>query len=222
MAELFSFSKSSRPKTERCLELVPEQGSNYEINSRFQTIDELTNRLNEILKPGATEIIEDLEIVLVRESAALRKSDRKTQLAEYIAHIQPLQQSYQMCCQEISSRLSRHKHFILGWHGLPTQLIENSKQGDVIARAISWVQVQNHPIMFQIRHTFIAQGSECTVYREIYEGQLHAQIKTHDPDEVVLRYQGDTTPNAPALIADFKAAVTKAVTLISRRIQSGT
>jgi serine/threonine protein kinase len=220
----YSISGKVQDELQRdALNLFFSRGLNYEIDFRFQTIDELITRLNEILKPKTTEITEDLETVVAREAAALRKSDRKTQLAEYITCIQPLQQSYQLCCQDISSKLSKQRSFSLGWQAMTTQLTENSEQGEIIARVVAWVVVQNHPIMFQIHHTFISQGSECTVYRDIREGPLNSrtQIKIADPAVVVLRYKGDTAPNAPAIITDFKAAITKAITLISHKIQSG-
>ncbi|HLZ53072.1 MAG TPA: hypothetical protein VKS19_01205, partial [Verrucomicrobiae bacterium] len=193
----------------------------YEIDFRFQTIDELITRLSEILNPKANEVVEDLDIVIDRESATLRRRDRKTQLAEYIANVFPLHQSYQMCLQTILAKLSRQRSFSVGWQGTITQLAESSEQGDVFARVVAWVMVQSHPTVFQIHHTFVAQGTECTVYREIREGQIHSPTTSVDPSVVVLRYQGDNAPDAPAIIADFRAGITKAITLISHKIQSG-
>ena len=218
----FTYSPSEKVKDEpqrNALNLFLSKGLNYEIDFRFQTIDELITRLGEILKPPTTEIVEDLDAVIARESAALRKSDRKTQLAEYISMVQPLQQSYNQCWIQIQSKLTRQKSFTLGWSGMSTSLNESGNEGDVFARFVCFVSVQNHPIMIQVHHIFIARGIECTVYREIREGQMNTQTKIVEPAVVALRYQGEATPNGATLIADMNAAVTKAITIISRKVQ---
>jgi serine/threonine protein kinase len=216
----YSLSEKVKDESQRnALNLFLGKGLNYEIDFRFQTIDELITRLGEIIKPPTTEIVEDLDTVIARESAALRKSDRKTQLSEYISMVQPLQQSYNQCWNQIQLKMSKQRSFSFGWSVMSTSLTENGKEGDIFARIVCFVSVQNHPIMIQVHHIFVAHGIECTVYREIREGQQHTQTKIIDSPIVALRYQGESSPNGATLIADMNAAVTKAITIISRKVQ---
>jgi serine/threonine protein kinase len=204
------------------LDLFFNRGLNYEIDFRFQTIDELISRLKELLNPSTTQIPEDMETVVAREVAALRKSDRRTQIAEYAANVQTLRQSYDLCCNDIARKLGNQNKFRFGWMGMTMANAQVFEGGEVIAFTIATLSVENHSVTFQIRHTFVAQGSECTVYRDILDGPPNSsQQKIADQSAVVLRYKGETTPSAGFLVADFKAGVTKGITLISRKILSG-
>ena len=218
----YSISNKIQVESQRdALNLFFSRGLNYEIDLRFQTLDELAIRLNEILKPRTDEIVEDLDTVLAREAAALRKNDRKTQLSEYVANIQPINQSYNICFNEISTKLARQK-FSLGWQGMATGINEKTSDGDIIGRVVCWVAVQNHPHIIQIHHKFVCHGSECTVYRELLEGPPHQATKTVEATVVVYRYQADlAAPNGAVLIADLKKAITKAITIISHKVQGG-
>ena len=53
-----------------------DRGLNDELDSRFQSVDELVGRLYEIANPASKPAVEDLDAVAARESAALRKNDR--------------------------------------------------------------------------------------------------------------------------------------------------
>ena len=209
------------------LNLLLNRGLNYEIDSRFQTIDELTNRLVEILRPGSKEIVEDLETVLLRETTTLRKNDRTTQLNEYYRNLQPLYQSIMSRINETQARLQQHKdyfHLLQEGAGQFEKLNKKTEQGDLIARTRFGCGTRNHVLFLQIRYTVVAQGSECTIYRDIEEGQFHEKSKPVDPPWLVLRYQGDcdlSIPDKAVVVADVEKAVSKAVTIISQRIQSG-
>ena len=159
------------------LNLLLNRGLSYEIDSRFQTIDELTNRLEEILKPGSKETSEDLEMVLIRETTALRKNNRATQLNEYYKNVLPLQQSMLSRFNEIQATLQKHRDFfyLLLEHNLSFQnfsfqkLNEKPPQGDLVTSNKFGCGAHNHPIFLQIRYMVIAQGSECSIYSVIFE-----------------------------------------------------
>lgn len=209
------------------LNLLLNRGFNYELDSRFQTIDELTNRLEEILKPGSKEITEDLETVLIRETAALRKNDRTTQLNEYYRNVQPLSQSMVMRFNDIQARLQKHRDFFyLLMHNQPMffeKLNSKTELGDMVARTRFGCGAQNQNIFMQIQYTVAAQGSECSIYREIGEGHFHVQARQVEPPILVLRYQGDcnlSQSESHLIVADMEKAVTKAITLMSHRIQN--
>jgi serine/threonine protein kinase len=67
-----------------------DRGLNYELDARFQTVEELVGRLNEVANPAVKPVPEDLDAVASRESAALRKNDRKTQLSNYSTNAQSI------------------------------------------------------------------------------------------------------------------------------------
>jgi hypothetical protein len=69
----------------------------------------------------------------------------------------------------------------------------------------------------------IAQGSECSIYRDFRKGQFHEPSKPADSPTLVLRFQGDSalsTPDAAIVVADMDKAVSKAITIISQKIQN--
>ena len=208
------------------LNLLLNRGLNYEIDSRFQTIDDLINRLEEILKPGSKEIVEDLETVLTRETAALRKNDRTTQLNEYFQNVQTLQQSIGIRLNDIAVRLQKHRNFFYmnQIQGQLEKLNGKTSQGDLLAsKKFSFGAYNHQNIHLQINYTIVAQGSECSIYREILEGHFHVTPKPVDPQILVLRYNADfgfSTLDAAVVIADMDNAVAKTITIISNKIQS--
>jgi len=178
------------------LNLFFNRGFNYEIDSRFQTVDELFSRLEEILKPEGKAPVEDLEVVVEREAAALRKNDRKTQLSIYFSNATTLQQSLNQCLNEISRTLQKHRSFSVSWRELMDHNRLNGKtdQGDLIARATLGLSVQNHQIIRLIRYTVISKGTECGIYRAIEEDVPGSQTKTVEPLMLICRYDGDLSP----------------------------
>ena len=213
------------------LNLLLNRGLSYEIDSRFQTIDELTNRLEDILKPGSKETSEDLEMVLIRETTALRKNNRATQLNEYYQNMQSLHQSMVLRLNEIQARLQKHRDFFylsqennLSFLNFSFQKSdEKRQQGDLVASNKFGCGAHNHPIFLQIRYMVFAQGSECSIYRDIREGNFHETPKHIDSPILVLRYQGDSalsTPEAAVVVADIDKVVSKAITIISQKIQN--
>ncbi len=210
------------------LNLLLNRGLNYEIDSRFQTIDELTNRLVEILNPGSQEISEDLETVLIRETAALRKNDRTTQLNEYFENVQSLHQSMILKLSEITTRFQNHRNFfyLMPISGRFERLNGKTQEGDLLALERFGFGAHNHQkIALQIHYKVVAQGAECSIYREIFEGQPHQPpSKSIESAVLVLRYQGDSpiiTSDAAIVVADMGKAVSKAITIISNKIQTG-
>src|SRR6266404_5840969 len=131
----YSLSEKVKDELQRdALDLFFSRGLNYEIDYRFQTIDELTTRLKEILMPKAADLIEDFDVVVAREAAALRKNDRKTQLAEYIANVQSLHPPFQLFSNEISKKLSNHRNFSYQYQGIGTRDPPlDTEQGQLIA-----------------------------------------------------------------------------------------
>jgi serine/threonine protein kinase len=162
-----NFSLTGKIQTKNqlsALNLFFSRGFSNEIDSRFQTVDELIGRLLEILKPDTVAVVEDLDAVIARETSALRKNDRKTQLSLHHTNTTPLHQSMWQCFQEIHSKLVKHGNFSVAFvQNLSNRLEEKSPHGDIIARAVIIVAVQHHQISWHINYLAISQGTECAM-----------------------------------------------------------
>jgi serine/threonine protein kinase len=219
----YSLSKKiQNPSYVTALDLLLRRGLSYEIDLRFQTIDELINRLEEILKPGSEVAPENLDTVIARETAALRKNDRKTQLAEFFRHAQGLEQSLKLRLNDITRRLGTNKSFyVMDVHNAFNSANEKVAEGELIGRRIFAIGVHNHQLLFQIHYLVIAQGPECAIYRELLDGQFHEQTKQVEKPVLVLRYQEDSLPDASIIVKDLDVGIARAITLLSHRVQSG-
>jgi serine/threonine protein kinase len=221
-----------------------DKGLSYELDQRFQTVDELSNRLNEILAPSAIQPTEDLEAVAARADAALRKNDRKTQLAEYFKVALTLQNPVMSHMAIVKQKLSKYNRFDLMWGHLVSRAEGEFEGGDLLSTGSITVSILNHPISHLITYTIVAHGLECVLYREVSEqttsgppippglrlrmppGALAgigttAETKIFQPSSVVLRYKGDIEPNVTIIISDIERAIAKSIEAISDKIQGG-
>jgi serine/threonine-protein kinase len=198
-----------------------DRGLNYELDSRFQTVEELIGRLNEVANPTEKGVTEDLDVVVAREAAALRKNDRKTQLSNYFANLQPLMQSVQQLVNDLQLKLSRHKAFSFGWVSGLQRAAGKNERGDSIATMSLMLTVENHPLRYEFHYSVSAVGSECTLYREIQELNPGRPTKTIEAPAVVFRYQGDNEIDRAAVVAEIRETVTRSIPLLSQRVQSG-
>ena len=198
-----------------------DRGLNYELDSRFQTVEELIGRLNEVANPTAKRIVEDLDTVVAREAAALRKNDRKTQLSNYYTNLQPLVQSVNQLVNDLQLRLSRHKAFSFGWLGGLTRVTGNNERGDSFAVMSFMLTVENHPLRYEFHYSVSAVGSECTLFREIQELNPGGATKIVEAASAVFRYQGDNAIDRAAVVAEIRETVTRSIPLLSQRVQSG-
>jgi len=186
----------------------------------------LSSRLDEILKPGPKEIVEDLETVVIREATALRKNDRVTQLNEYYSNVSSLLPSFQTKIAQISNKFHQYGRL---FHIMPKnnyfQRMSRNDQGrDSFANTeIDVLALQQQQHFMRIQYIFSSQGTECEIHRSIFSGNQGAQLidKPEAKPVLVLRYQGNSLPDFNALASDLDKAVAKAVTLISHRIQAG-
>ncbi|HKW28840.1 MAG TPA: protein kinase [Verrucomicrobiae bacterium] len=214
-------SRIQNPSQLALLNGLLDRGLNYELDSRFQKVEELIGRLNEVANPTAKRIVEDLDTVVAREAAALRKNDRKTQLSNYFTNLQPLAQSINQLVNDLQLRLSRHKAFSFGWLGGLTRATGKNERGDSIAVMSFMLSVDNHPLRYEFHYSVLAVGSECTLYREIQELIPGKATKIVEAPSAVFRYQGDNEIDRAAVIAEIRETVTRSIPLLSQRVQSG-
>jgi hypothetical protein len=202
-------------------DIKPDRGLSNELDARFQTVEELIGRLNEVANPAANLPVEDLETVVARESLALRKNDRKIQLTEFFQNAMPLRQSLEQCVNTIAQTLAKHRTFSAGLIQTLDRVNSKVAEGDCFAQWIIRIQVRDHPLSFDIHYTIVAHGNECEIGREVLQNSTTVQRQPIDVRQVVFRYQGDAELDRAAIVADVRAAVTRAISRISETVRKG-
>jgi len=195
-----------------------DRGLNYELDSRFQTIEQLVTRLDEIANPASKQKIEDLDVVAARETATLRKQDRRTQLTIYYNNTAPLQQSLAQCVNEIQGRLQKYNSFSFQFINNLSRETGKADKGDYLAMFGFMTAVQQHDLRLHIYYKIFAVGSECTVYREILEFFPGKGSKPIESLTVVARYQGVNEIDRAAIVADIRETVSRTIEMLSQRV----
>jgi hypothetical protein len=206
----------------RQLSLVDQmltRGFMHEIDFRFQTVDELIGRLREVLNPNERPSEEDLDIVLQRECAVLRKADRKTQLNHFreVARA-PLNSEMLVIWKSLWTKVNETKMLHLNHRESFMFVDESSPIGDVILRNALDLTIASHGGL-EIHHTIVSQGTECALYREIKETRHPGPANSVEGPFLILRYPGDTLPDIAFLRKEMEVAVGRAVLILSGRIQ---
>jgi len=218
-------ARVNNPRQLALLNGLLDRGLSYELDARFQTVDELVSRLGEIANPTVKPPLEDLDTVAAREAAALRKNDRTTQLSHYYSGAQALNHSISQCITDLNIRLKRHFNtFSVGPTGPNVRVRRSngkSDNGDKVAEMMIELNVQNHPVKFQLRYSINAVGTECTLYRMIDEIVPNKQPKSVETETVVFRYQGENEIDKAAVVADIRDTVTRSIPLLSQCVQVG-
>jgi serine/threonine protein kinase len=207
-------------------------GLSYELDQRFQTADQLLTRLGEILHSPAEIPIDDIETIASRASAMLRRSDRKTQIAEYAQNVSAVRNDFISQIEAIRSRLAKYKQFELHSDEFVRGVNTPPVSGDGILEGQILVSIKSHTLRHQIVYRLIAEGQECVLYRQINEivtplPMLHAlpgmppTIMKEGAAVVVFRYLGENQPDVILWAKDIEAAVAKSIALLSERVQSG-
>jgi len=198
-----------------------DRGLSNELDARFQTVEDLVLRLNEVSNPNTELPAEDLETVAARESLALRKNDRKIQLTEFFQNATPLRQSLKQCVNDISQALAKHRTFNVYSAKEYDRANHKVADADCFAHWSIRLAVRDHPLNFDIDYTIVAHGVECEVGREVFQNPGTGERSSTGARQVVLRYQGDVEPDKAAIVADVRAAVTRSIPLISEKIRKG-
>jgi serine/threonine protein kinase len=214
-------SRVQNPTQLVLLNALLDRGLSNELDTRFQTAEDLVSRLNEVANPTAVLPVEDLDTVAERESLALRKNDRKIQLTEYFQNVIPLRQSLDQCIGEISRTLAKHKTFTVAWAQVLDRANSKVAGGDCFAQWIIRLHVRDHPLNIDVHYTIVAHGSECEVGREVFQNLPTSGRQSTGGRQVVCRYQGDVEPDKAAIVADVRTAVTRSISAISETVRKG-
>ena len=198
-----------------------DRGLSNELDARFQTVEDLVGRLNEVANPSAKLPVEDLETILARETLALRKSDRVTQLADYFQNAQQLGPVVEQGYREIANTLSKQQTFSIQLVELVNRITEKVDGGDCFAKWVIRLQVRDHRMIFELRFSIVAYGSECEIGYATFQTTPKVRDLQVGERQVCLRYQGDTVPSEDHLIREIRAAVAKAIQLMSETVRMG-
>jgi serine/threonine-protein kinase len=197
-----------------------DRGLSYELDARFQNVDDLIVRLIEVANPDTKPPIEDLEAVVARAALDLRKNDRKTQLTEYFHNAEQVRQSLDQCMTAIGQTLAKHRTFNVFWARQFDRANSKIADGDCFAEWVIRLTVRDHQLNFDIHYTIVARGNECEVGREVFQNLPNSR-QSIIGRQVVCRYQGETEPDKATIVADVRAAVTQSVTAISEAVRKG-
>jgi serine/threonine protein kinase len=214
-------SKITNEKQRSALNMLLDRGLSHEIDSRFQTVEELTHRLKEIINPDFQAPAEDLDTVLARESAAIRRSDRRVQLAECRSNVSNLPNRFAEFVNELARRaMTTQRVFNINWQGAEYGSNEKLSTGEHIMSFAIQLYVPAHQRQFTVRYTISSSGAECAVHREFGE-TVQNKFSPQGGPTLVTRYPIDADPDSETIFADISPAIAKAIVTVSGVIQNG-
>lgn len=198
-----------------------DTGLNYELNSRFQTIDDLVSRLEEARADKGRRFVESLETVVARESANLIKSDRATQLALFKSVASRFLMDVNNHWGLLMHTLAKSGSFAVQPYDLSMPKEGKWGGGEIICQGAIRVSIVHHPqIRRSLRYTTVAERLECVIYRQTVDevaSPVPTEISVSEPT-VVLRYQGDTKPDYRLVVDDIESAIAESLIELRKKI----
>jgi serine/threonine protein kinase len=188
-----------------------DRGFTWELDSRFQTLDEIVSRLGEVLNPAATVPQEDLSSVAARESELLRKSDRASQIGDFRQQVYNMREKWDRNLQLITQKLAKTRFHVHQANNRPE--IGDPKFGDHLEAYLMQMGVHNHTMHLIIAYHFCSTGEECSIVRKIDIGtfQHHGGVLFESAEQpcAIARYLGGTTIPFDLLERDCEATVAR-------------
>jgi serine/threonine-protein kinase len=159
----------------RCdqIEAVLDRAFSVELENRFQTCEELVDRLSAALLPPVTD--EDPLAVAAEVGKVLRQGDRKTLLAEYSKHVQSLFHQFHSILNGIIAGL-RPFNVGIGFSDFGDNVLPSGFDKLWHAIVIN-VTLNPHDLSRAIVLAIAARGSQCVLFRHINTKQ-----SGHGPD----------------------------------------
>lgn len=209
---------------------VLERGLQYEVDLRFQSTGELRTRLGELLDPHVKVPAEDLLDLATRQSALLRRQDRRTQLAELRHACRSLNDHLSRATESISRRLATATRFQVTKMGDPKHFgIKPPEVGDDVGvSSDTMIGVSEHELVYHIAYWVYSTGLEGVVYRSIWRapskpGLFNAGAPSAEnvlPWEMVLRFNASGA-ELQIVAADLERAVATVLPLITHDVCNG-
>ena len=196
------------PAHQAQLNALFDRGLSYELENRFQTIEELEMRVRELLTDSPSVPRESIGIIAKRESATLRQTDRKTLIGRLRAEAKVVKVPLGNWLGTINTQL---KDSLFALSVASTYLgYEEAARGEEIYRFSVVLSVQHHDLQVHIDYLITCMGNECTVLRMMYDRNMGTFGEP--ANTVVMRYDARSGCADPELIGtDLEVAVAAAI-----------
>ena len=214
------------------------KGFQRDIDKRFQSVDELENRLRELLNPGAPASNEDLQSILNHAAEILLEQDSKTRVFNFRTNIKQSVQTFEGNLDGLAVAVVRKLPGLFGFsplalsHSFPNKnkdhqfvlIMENI--ADLAFKNFSYEGIYLYPLAVQniannrtllIQYEFQLEGNECVVYRTIFQqdGNVRTDIEGRKSVERFAQPDEATLVN---LIPDVEEAVKICIAMIMKTI----
>ncbi len=209
------------------LESFLDRGFATSIDSRFQTLDELEQRIAGVLNP--TPATPRGSIIEISQEIAERvlRSDRPSQLAKYKENAEQLRRILGQVASEIGTQIAG---FTLHTdrHGVDVSPLDNPEETQVIGVKPSRLDLVHtiRSIVRSVAYGFFARGNECGIFRAKFKGHVTnprsgtLKVEVTEPWVCIHWYDGLMVPEPSILKDDVKAAVIDAMDEIEREIMA--
>ena len=179
-----------------------------QLDLRFQTMDELVARIQELDKGVSDEVVEDPIAAATRASELLHRHSRPTILERFRLNADKLVQEVNALVNTLGGELQK-KEVILSNAQLPEPKSPAGMDRVNVANGIQ-VQLRNHTRRKACRCIICADREECVVYHESFEIESNNRWRNESQTEV-LRYPGSGSPPSLLIVPHFRTAIARMI-----------
>jgi len=200
------------------LEAFFDRAFNPHIDNRYQSLDEMTTRLQEVINPAFRTTTENPIDVARQAAETLLKQDRKTQIAAFLksANALPAQ------LEKIRAKYSRDLlPFTIEPHGeLDRNMVIVPDTEAVGVKYNVHINHAHNPQRVIIAYQVRAKGAECAVFRTMVQwlSQNSPKCEVLEPWQALFWYQGLCVPDIEIVIKDFEASIISGLRLLQQII----
>jgi len=214
------------------LEAFFDKGFYQNIDDRFQSIPEITSRLEGVSNPAAKETTEDPKLIASRVEKLLLKHNRNVQLAEYKKISGQLIAALESELSTLGSLQPYSIHGIsLVLSGLSPAEMHAAGVENTLAAWGAILGIRDNPHKVTFVYSLIVKETQCGVFHLMFK-HMHDPKNAHLIGVVVEKtvicnwepifwYDGLVAPDWTSVRADFKACVVEGMKIIEHDIMSG-
>jgi hypothetical protein len=194
------------------LELFFDRGFSSSLDNRYQGLDEMVERLKDVISPSSRQVVESLQEVAKKAAARILHGDRKTQIVTFQNNsgvvLQSINQRIQLIAQQIQPFGITRVSPALNLNYEETESVLN----DEIRLFYQTFDRACVGLNYQVR----AKGDQCVVLRSMlmFRGSNDQKPNIIDPWTVVFWYNGYQPPASELLkilADDFEASASIAI-----------
>jgi serine/threonine protein kinase len=179
----------------------------YEFDLRFQSVDELMDRLNELGQPDFIATPEDPIAAATRAKDWLHRHSRPTILARFRKKAEPIPAALNVLANEIN-RLLQAQEVTLSQIGAAGFQIPGGVDHLLSAQPIA-VQLHNYSDQRAIQVVVGSSGGECIVFRVFHNG-IRNNWTVGDSQEM-FRYAGSDDPPIELIVQDTRTQIARLI-----------